>query len=359
MGSYMLVNLAGELEIIGKTVGDDVVSESGKFLLRKGTTITDWQIRILKNHGIQSIKVLDELEDPLRLQILNVLKNKEDISSLYFNNVQEIKQLFHRAVSREVPNLQNFMKPFTPLLESILNGNEIFLELHHIKGHDEYTYRHSLNVGLLAATIGRILKYNKKKALLLGEMGFLHDIGKMKVSQNILNKQGPLTDDEFEQVKMHTVYGREMLEQIAPGNKALQAGAALHHERLDRSGYPYGKKGDELPFLTQIIAVADTYDAISSDRVYRSKFSPFHALDELVSEVYKGKLNGEIVFPFVNHILRGYIGKNVLLNDGNKGTIVHLHMEEVNRPLLNVSGEFIDLRKTRDVSISNVLINDS
>ncbi len=356
MNMISTVKLVEGHTLTGKIVGEDVISESGHFLLRKGMTLTQWHIKILKNHQINYIKVDDPVVEPLSVQIKEVLKSKEDISSLYYENVMEVKKLFHEAISREVPNLQSFMKPFTPLLESIVQGNEIFLELHHIKGHDEYTYRHSVNVGLLSATIGKILKMNKQETLMLGQIGFLHDIGKMKVSQQILNKQAPLSEEEYEQVKMHTVYGKDILAEIAPGNKAVQIGALYHHERQDGSGYPYGLKGEDIPFLAQIIAVADAYDAISSDRVYRSKYSPFEALDELLTEVYKGKLSGKIVFPFIDHILQGYIGKNVVLNDGIRGQIIHLHLEEVQRPLVKADGRFIDLRKRRDLQISNVLV---
>ncbi|WP_307324080.1 HD-GYP domain-containing protein [Evansella vedderi] len=342
-------------KIIGRVLADDVISDLGHFLLRRGMVLSPWHLQILKIHKIEYVVLQDMEAPPLNIQIKNVFKNNEEVSNLYYENVMEIKSLFQQAISREIPSLQTFMKPFTPLLETVIKGSNILLELHHIRGYDEYTYRHSINVGLLAATIGKILKYPNEITMILGKVGFLHDIGKMKVSHQILNKKGPLTDQEYGEIKKHTIYGKEILESIEGTEQALKIGALYHHERLDGSGYPHNLRGKEIPFLAQIIAVADTYDAVSSDRVYRNKYAPLEALNELVKDVYNGRLNGEIVLPFVNHIMNGYMGNKVVLSDGRRGQIVHLHIDEIYRPLVMLDdGQCIDLRKHRTIAIVNV-----
>ncbi len=99
-------------------------------------------------------------------------------------------------------------------------------------------------------------------------------------------------------------------------------GAHLYHERLDGTGwYPFGQTEEATSFQAQILVVADTYDAISSDRVYREKFSPFEAIKELVNEVYAGKLHGRIVFPFVQQIINGYMNRQVRMTNGAVGTL--------------------------------------
>lgn len=345
--------------IIGRMLDDDVISEKGHFLLKKGLVLTHYHLRILKNHQIDSIYLVNPVQKPLEEQVKEVFQHRKEISQQYKKNVTEVKRLFHDAISREVPALQDFMKPFTPLLESVLKGPNIFLELGHIKGHDEYTYRHSINVGLLSATIGKILNLPIEDVLQLGKIGFFHDIGKMKISLQILNKKSELTDKEFQEVQKHTIYGKEIIESISGADEAMQYGALCHHERLDGSGYPYGLKQEQIPFLAQIVAVADMYDAISSDRVYKQKLSPFQVLEELVEKVYLEHLNGEIVFPFVQHILQGYIGNEVLLKGGTRGRIVQLFVEEINKPLLKIGEEFVDLRKKRDLTIEKVFAANS
>lgn len=340
--------------IIGRTIAEDIISDSGHFLLKQGMILTHWHLTILRNHQIDYIVLKEMPQEPLDVQVQDIFKHRDNISMLYKESMTEVKRLFQVAISREVSSLQDFMKPFTPLLESVLKGPNIFLELRHIKGHDEYTYRHSLNVGLLSATIGKILMLSIDDILQLGRVGFLHDLGKMKVSPQILNKETELTKIEFDEIKKHTIYGKEMIAMMPGANEEMEYGAMCHHERLDGSGYPYGLTGDQIPFLSQIVAVADVYDAISSDRVYKEKHGPLEALDELLNEVYKGRFNSEIVIPFVEHILQGYIGNEVLLDDGTKGRIVQLYKEELRRPLLKVGEEFIDLRKKRDLNIHEI-----
>ena len=108
----------------------------------------------------------------------------------------------------------------------------------------------------------------------------LHDIGKLSIDDAELNKAGPLTDAEYERMKFHTVSGAELLEAI-PCFKPLIPAILGHHERLDGSGYPHGLKGDEIPLLARIVAVADAYDAMTSDRTYRKAMSSIDALSEL------------------------------------------------------------------------------
>ncbi|WP_280768551.1 HD-GYP domain-containing protein [Salipaludibacillus daqingensis] len=341
--------------IVGRSLANDVVSASGHFLLRKGTVLTHWHLTILKNHQIDNIELQPQLESPIEEQTKQIFAFKKEISAQYNENLIEVKRLFHEAISREVPQLQEFMVPFKPLLEKVLHGPNIFLELRHIKGHDEYTYRHSINVGLMSATIGKILRLPFSDTIKLGEIGFLHDIGKMKVPLHILNKETKLTVEEFAEVKKHPSYGKDILQQMEGIDESILNGTLCHHERLDGSGYPFGLK-ENIPFLTQIIAVADTYDAISSERVYRQKLLPFDALDELIQEVYRGKLNGEIVFPFVEHILSGYIGHEIELDDGRRAKIVQLFKEEINRPLIELDSMFIDMRENRMLNIKEVFL---
>ncbi|WP_158282136.1 HD-GYP domain-containing protein [Salipaludibacillus keqinensis] len=342
--------------IVGRILADDIISSSGYILLRKGVILTHWHFPILENHLIEEVLIEEKMEAPVHKQLEKIFSNKRDILESYQESLIEIKKMFHEAISREVPTLQQFMKPFSPLLHKVLKGPNIFLELRHIKGHDEYTYRHSINVGLMAATIGKILHFTHENTIKLGEIGFLHDIGKMKISLQILNKQESLSIKEFEEVKNHTIYGKQMLEDMQRADQKIIEGALLHHERLDGSGYPLKLVKEQIPFFVQILSVADTYDAISSERVYRDKFSPFEALNELIKDVYRGKLNGEIVFPFVKHILDGYIGKEVMLTDGRRGVIVQLYIEEIYRPLIKISDQFVDLRKDRQIQIKEVLL---
>lgn len=137
---------------------------------------------------------------------------------------------------------------------------------------DSYTNGHSQRVAIYAREIARRMNKSKEFQREIYFMGMLHDIGKIGVPDSIINKAGKLTDDEFDAIKMHPVIGAEVLKKITE-MPSLYVGARWHHERYDGKGYPDGLKGDEIPFEARVIAVADAYDAMTSNRSYRKSLS--------------------------------------------------------------------------------------
>lgn len=344
--------------LIHRVLSNDIYSSSGALLLSKGIQLQASDVTLLMNHSIYEVDIertaiSKEVSDQFKeLWTLNDYQLKE----LYLHNLEKIKELFQEVISGEISPLNEFMLTFTPLLEMALKHSYLFHPLHKIKGHDEYTYRHSLNVGLLSGVIGKILGLPAQETFLLGQMGLLHDIGKVKIKDNVLNKQGKLSDEEFAHIKCHTYFGYELLKKMEGANEAIYNGALSHHERLDGSGYPEGLKVDEIPFLIQILSVADTYDAICSDRIYRDKASPYYAAQELMDGVYHGKYSSKIVIPFVRYLAEGHIGDQAILDNGLVGEIVLIHPEEPHRPTIKIGGEYLDLRTQRDVQIIDLKI---
>ena len=145
---------------------------------------------------------------------------------------------------------------------------------------DGYTAGHSERVATIAREVAVELGCDDSVVDMVFYGARLHDIGKLSIDDAELNKAGPLTDAEYERMKFHTVSGAELLEAI-PCFKPLIPAILGHHERLDGSGYPHGLKGDEIPLLARIVAVADAYDAMTSDRTYRKAMSSIDALSEL------------------------------------------------------------------------------
>ena len=145
---------------------------------------------------------------------------------------------------------------------------------------DKYTNGHSIRVAMYARMIAKKAGFPEKAAEAIYNIGLLHDIGKITVPDEILNKKGRLDDEEFSVIKKHTSNGSEILKEIAIAPE-LAIGAQYHHERIDGGGYPQGKTGDEIPEIAQIIAVADTFDAMFSTRPYRKKMP----LDKVVAEL--------------------------------------------------------------------------
>ena len=143
---------------------------------------------------------------------------------------------------------------------------------------DKSTAEHSGRVAKIADILGRALSLSESELLTLDEAAKLHDVGKIKVDIKILQQPSRLTDEEFAEIKKHTVYGFAM---ISPKDEMIASLILSHHERWDGSGYPNGLSGCNIPYLSRVIAVADSIDAMMSDRCYRKALSWSQCLDEL------------------------------------------------------------------------------
>jgi putative nucleotidyltransferase with HDIG domain len=162
-----------------------------------------------------------------------------------------------------------------------------------LEARDPYTAGHSVRVAEFSVMIGEELGLSTLELEVLRHGATLHDIGKIAVKQEVLHKPGRLTDDEYEHIKIHPVVGREILEPIEDFQAMLDL-VYYHHERIDGRGYPEGLAGEDIPLLAQIVAVADTYDAMTSDRPYRQGMHPERAL-AIMAEVSGTQLNTEFV----------------------------------------------------------------
>ncbi|MGV1049597.1 MAG: HD-GYP domain-containing protein [Solirubrobacterales bacterium] len=172
------------------------------------------------------------------------------------------------------------------------------------------SFGHSRRVARLAASTAKQLRLPRAQVTRVRQAGALHDIGKVEVPTEIINKPGPLTDEEFAQVKWHAVAGADMIARSGSGDEQLAEIVRHHHERYDGSGYPDGLAGEAIPIGARIVAVADTFDAVTSPRPYRPALSRGDAMDLLDSEAGK-HLDPAVVGAFRGRYsgLRGYLGR--------------------------------------------------
>lgn len=170
-----------------------------------------------------------------------------------------------------------------------------------LEARDPYTHGHSLRVADYALMIAGNLGFRAHELETLKHGAALHDIGKIAVRQEVLHKPGRLSEEEFEHIKIHPTVGREILEPVNDFDTMLDV-VYYHHERIDGRGYPEGLKGNKIPVLAQIVAVADTYDAMTSDRPYRRGMAP-HKAFTVMGEVAGTQLNAEFVDLLSQRIL--------------------------------------------------------
>ena len=183
-------------------------------------------------------------------------------------------------------------------VEIIINNPNTMILLTQIRNKDEYTSQHSLNVCILSIVLGRFMGFSVARLEELGLCGLLHDMGKIKVPIEILNKEGRLTADEFEIMKGHTTLGRDILlsaRDIPPSTVDV---AYSHHERINGSGYPKGRTGENISPFAKMVSVVDTYDAITSDRVYKNGKSHLNALNILIKS-RRTQFQSSVVINFI------------------------------------------------------------
>ena len=219
------------------------------------------------------------------------------------------------------------------MTESVLNNKDALTSLLRIKNADEYTYTHSLAVSALCISFARHLDYDDDRVRQIGVGGLLHDVGKMKVPAEILNKPGPLTEREFEIMKAHVKEGDRILRESTNLDEQCTCVTAHHHERLDGTGYPDGLKGDQISVFGQVAAIVDIYDALSSERCYKVAMSPHAALRKLF-EWSQSYLNRELVEKFIAHVGIYPIGTLVRLRSGYIGVVVDQGEKELLAPVV-------------------------
>ena len=246
------------------------------------------------------------------------------------------------------------------ITESILRNQDAFLSLSRIKKKDEYTFQHSVSVCALLVAFCRTAGYEREVILEAGTGGLLHDIGKMKIPDQILNKPGPLVESEFSIMKSHPAIGRELLEQTAGIPEAAIVITGQHHERYDGTGYPDKIKKDEISQLGQMASIVDVYDALTSNRIYHKGMEPTAALKKLF-EWSKFHFNPDLVQHFICMIGIYPVGSVVRLNSGLLGIVVNPGGDNLLRPTVrtvfdikhehSITPQDIDLSKETSDSI--------
>lgn len=223
----------------------------------------------------------------------------------------------------------------TACADQITRNADAMLLLSSIRDKDEYTSRHSINVGILSMLLGHRLGMPKTRLEQLGMGGLLHDVGKIRAPEEVLNKPGRLTQEEFQIIKMHAAQGRDILISSQGASSSVINVAYSHHERMDGSGYPCGLKEDELDLFTRIAGVADTFDAVTSDRVYSNRRTTIEAIKILQSS--SGDLyDSELVSTFLRALGLYPPGSIIQLTDGRIGVVIRTNPKNEFRPLVLV-----------------------
>lgn len=231
---------------------------------------------------------------------------------------------------------------------------DFFDKMHNMRLDDDSVYSHSLNVALIARQMGKWLHYPQEDLDVLVLCGLFHDIGKVQIPDEILNKPGKYTKEEFALIQQHPTVSYQLLEKL-PIDERIKKAALMHHERRDGSGYPQGLKAGEIDDFAEIIAIADVYDAMTAARSYRSPLCPFQAIGMFEKDglqLYSPKY----ILTFLNRIANTYQNNRVLLNNGQSANVVMINPKHLTRPMLQMDdGSVVDMLNLPDWEIIKII----
>jgi len=221
------------------------------------------------------------------------------------------------------------------MVESVYRNRDAMMCLGMLKDVDEYTFLHSVNVCILMVTFCKALNLEKTIAQKVGVGALLHDIGKMKVPIEVLNKPGKLTDKEFLIMKSHVTFGKEILSDLKTVSDISKSVACEHHERFDGTGYANGLKGDAISKYGQMAAIVDVFDAITSNRCYHKGMTAYEALQKIL-EWSRQHFNKTLVEKYIDCVGIYPIKTLVRLENGTLGIVARPGVVNPLQPTVNV-----------------------
>ena len=369
----------------GMVSSEAAYTYTNHLVIQSNTVLTEEIIEKLKYYAVKAVKVYVQEESEntsgtVNSKQSNVLETVEGVSAqvlpegetdtvsaaveqlagpTYFERVQQseefrvfeseftdcvggFRQSLNDIVTKSTDGLvDSMLGDVDALLKKTRNPLHLLDMLQCMRGYDDMTYTHSMNVALICNVIGNWLRMNDLKVLVT--CGLLHDIGKLRVPNDIITKPGKLTVQEYEIVKKHPQYGYEMLKDKKL-DRRVKLAALQHHERFGGTGYPYGLMGSDIEYFSSIVAVADVYDAMTSNRCYRKGICPFKVIGILERD--KDAYEPGVLYLFMERTIEAYVNTEVLLSNGEQGKVVLLNKSLLSRPVVMTDkGTIYDLSK--------------
>jgi HD-GYP domain-containing protein (c-di-GMP phosphodiesterase class II) len=280
-----------------------------------------------KGTGVADAPTREEVARQIDSEIDDIIKPERAAKNLVLvrEEIKKAKEVKKEA-KKTVENLMNEVRlgkqievekvdhVVETMVESIFRNSDALSSLGRIKKADEYTFMHSVSVGVLMISFGKFLGLDISLIKELGVGGMLHDVGKVKIPVEILTSTEKLSEHEFLMAREHVRHSRKILEETPAMHKNSIIVAAHHHERVDGSGYPDKLQGDEIHLYAQMAAIADVYDAMTSQRCYQRQFQPTETLKKLYE--WDGAYNRELVQQFIRCVGIYPVGSLVRLESG-------------------------------------------
>jgi len=357
---------------VGMRMDQSIVDTTGRVLLARGSALDQYLINSLKDRGIAGVYIREGEDDPEEVALPTKQEykaspqaekkiqelNKEDRSKVKLN--ESVKKRVAEGISYLYSNTSaNTFADTTKsiaddLMNAITDNDALAFDIGMLKVSDEYTFKHSVDVATIAMVIAKKMNMNDKQVYEIGVAGLLHDIGKSKIPNEILNKPGKLTEEEFAVMKQHPVFSYRIIKDNSDISDAVKIAVLQHHEKTNGRGYPMAVGADKITTYAKVLAIADIYDALVTERPYKSAFSQRDAIEMIMAMTIE--LDIDIMKSFLGSVILYPVGSNITLSNGDRVRVVENYVENVLRPKVVSlrTGKVYDL--ANDIKCASIII---
>ena len=358
----------------GMVTAQDILSYDNKTIVPKNVVLTENIIARLEGYSIYYAYIEENLDNDLSVPMANQILHLPDpsISKLHSSKGTKSNKENTPETSRFERFSQNFSKCSEHYQNNLMNSlyrnepfrsNELLKEtmalLHQDKREvnifdmllsmhnaDDSVYDHCIDVALISNVLARWLHFSEADQMMATACGLFHDVGKFMLPAGVLRKPGKLTPEEFEIIKTHTTEGFHLLGKYNSIPEPVKNTALMHHEKCDGSGYPYGLTGDDIDKFSKIVTIADIFDAMTSERVYRAAMCPFSVIKYFEDDGIQ-KYEMKYILTFLENVSNAYLNHRVTLSNGMEGNVIFINHDNFSKPVIRTeNNEIIDLQQT-------------
>lgn len=349
----------------GMMIDQAIIDRTGRILIARKTVLDHFLIDSLRKMGVPGVYIREGEEDPDEeievapetLETIAKLKVADRAKVTLSDSVKQrvsqgIQFLYSDTNSSDFANTANNIT--YSLMQAISENDAVAMNIDALKVSDEYTFKHSVDVATMAMIIARKSGLPNKDIYQIGVAGLLHDVGKSHIPNEILNKAGKLTEEEFTVMKNHTIYGYNILKEKSEISNEIIAGVLQHHEKINGRGYPLKLANKQITPYARVLSVADIYDALVTERPYKKGFSAHDALEMIMAMT--DELDVDFMRSFIDTVILYPVDTSVTLSNGERARVVKNTPHYPMRPKVVglKSGKVYDL--ANDINCASIII---
>ncbi len=342
----------------GMMIDQAIIDRTGRILIARKTVLDRFLIDALRKMGVPGVYIREGEEDPDEeievapetLETIAKLKVADRAKVMLSDSVKQrvsqgIQFLYSDTNSSDFSDTASNITH--SLMQAISENDAVAMNIDTLKISDEYTFKHSVDVATMAMIIARKSGMQEKDVYQIGVAGLLHDVGKSQIPNEILNKAGKLTEDEFAVMKKHSLFGYNILKEKPGISTEIVAGVLQHHEKVNGRGYPLKLSGQQISPYARVLSVADIYDALVTERPYKKGFSAHDALEMIMAMTEE--LDVDFMRSFIDTVILYPVDSSVNLSNGERARVV------MNTPHYPMRPKVVGLKSGRVYDLANDL----